>query len=377
MLRILFHDINFVPGLSRTIYLAKIKHWQLKGVKIGIVCTLVGENFYRQHLQDVDFYALDFKYKITGVYSLIWQVIKINFLALFLLKKIKGKFDIVYSASSVIDFVFIPWAFKNIDSHVKWYVVVDNLVPPPHLRPGSWLRNLIPYLAFLLGNLMLKKADGIFILTDFLKKYYQKRGVKNVVKTGDTMGIEKEIFQGTIPIGTIKVNALYCGRLHLAKGIFDLIDVVKLIVKQKPNFRIGVLGDGEENFKKKFYARIKKEGLENNFYHLGYQTGKKKGDILRLSDFFMFLSYDEGFPHAVTEALACNKPVVAYNLPIYNEVFINYLETGQMVLFPLGDFQAIADFILKTNFSKLHFNNQLEDYSWEKLAENELRIMKL
>lgn len=376
MLRILFYDTNFVPGLSRTIYLAKIKSWQRKDAKIGIVCTLDGENFYRQHLQDVDFYALDFKYKITGVYSLVWQVIKINFLALFSLKKIKGKFDIVYSASSVIDFLFIPWALRIIDK-IKWFVIVDNLVLPPHKRPGPWLKNFIPYLAFLLGELMLKKADGIFILTDFLRKYYQKRGLKNVVKIGETLGVEKEIFQGPIPPQTPKVNALYCGRLHIAKGIFDLIKVVKLVAKKKPDFKIGILGDGEEKLKKEFYETIKKEGLENNFYHFGYQTGKKKGDILRLSDFFLFLSYDEGLPHAVTEALACNKVVLAYNLPIYDEVFAKYLKSGQMVLFLPKKFQAIADFILRTDFKKFHFENKLEDYSWVKLAENELNIMRI
>lgn len=383
MLRILFHDINFVPGLSRTIYLAKIKYWQKGGAKIGIVCTRDGENFFRQYLQDVNFYTLDFKYKITGVYSLIWEDIKANFLALFLLKKIKGKFDVVYSASSVIDFLFIPWVLKTVDKQsfsssrkIKWFVVVDNLVLPPGKRPGSWFKNFIPYLAFLLGNLMLKKADGVFVLTDFLRKYYQKKGIKNVVKTGKTHGIEKEIFQGPISPQTVKVNALYCGRLHIAKGLFDLVEVLKLVVKKKPNFRMGILGDGEENLKKEFYTKIKKEGLESNFCHFGYQTDKKKGDFFRLSDFFLFLSYDEGLPHAVTEALACNKIVVAYDLPIYHEVFAQYLKTRQMILFPQKNFQAIADFILKTNFSKLHFNNKLEDYSWEKLAENELEAMK-
>ncbi len=376
-MRILFHDINFIPGLSRTIYLTKIRYWQEKGAEIGICCTKDAEFFYKKCLKNVSFFPLDFKYKIRGVYSLIWQVVKINFLALLSLEKIRGKFDVVYSASSVIDFIFIPWVLKIMDGKIKWFVVVDNLVPPPSQRPGSWFRNTLPYLAFLLGELMLKKADGIFVATDFLRKHYRKRGIKNVIKTGKTLGIEKEIFEGPIRAGTIKTDALYCGRLHLAKGIFDLVDVVKLIVARKPSFRIGILGDGEERIKKDFYIRIKKEGLEKNFYHFGYQTGKKKGDILRLCGFFSFLSYDEGLPHAVVEALACNKVIVAYDLPIYHEVFAQYLKTRQMILFPEKDFYSIADFILKTNFSELHFDNKLEDFSWDKIAEAELKEMKL
>lgn len=377
MLRILIYDTNFIPGLNRTVYVAKMKYWQRHGAKISIVCTREGEIFYKNNLKNINFYTLDFKYKIKGVYSLIWEVVKVNFLALFLLKKLKGKFEISYSLCSVIDFLFIPWILKLRDEKIKWFVSVDNIVLPPYQRPGSWLKNSLSYFAFLLGELMLKKADGIFVLTDFLRKYYQRSGIKNVVKTGTTHGIEKKIFQGPIAPQTIKVNALYCGRLHIAKGIFDLVDVVNLVVKKKPNFKIGILGDGEEKVKKEFYARIKREGLENNFYHFGYQTGKKKGDILRLSDFFLFLSYDEGLPHAATEALACNKLIAAYHLPIYDEVFAKYLKTGQMVLFPQKNFQLIADFILKTNFSELHFDNKLKDYSWEKLAANELKAMRL
>lgn len=370
MLKILFYDTNFIPGLSRTIYLGKIKYWQKGGAKIGIVCTRDGESFYRQHLKNINFYTVDFRYKIRGAYSLIWEVLKVNFLALFLLPKIKGKFEIIYSASSVIDFVFLPWIIKNMERKIKWFVMVDNLVPPPQKRPGRFLRNLIPYLAFLLGNLLLKKADGIFVLATFLYDYYKNRGYK-VIKTGKHYGVETKIFEGPISQNAPRFDALYVGRLHEAKGVFDLVEVVREVVKIKKDFTLGIMGDGEESVKKRLHDKIISDGLKDNIIFNGYVTGKLKGDIIRRAGFFLFLSYDEAGSHAVLEAIVNNKLVVAYNLPAYFSVYEKNIARGQMVFFKPKEFKSIADFIVNLDINKLTFSNKLKDYTWDKICQKE------
>jgi glycosyltransferase involved in cell wall biosynthesis len=374
-LKILVYDTNFVNGLPRIIPLLKMKYWQEKGCEITILCTREGEAFYRSKLKNIHFITLDFTYKITEPFSLPLQYIKVNFIALKNIRKMIGKFDVVYSQSGIIDFLFVPWILKLCDKKILWFVMVDNIVPPPNKRPGPFLKKFIPYIAFKLGNLLLRKADGIFVVTNFLEKYFNNLGIKNVVKTNNGYGIQTEIFQGVIPNETPKVNALYCGRIHLAKGIMDLVEVINLVVKHKPNFKIGILGDGEESVKKEFYGKIKKAELENNFFHLGYQIGKRKGDILRMSDFYISLSYDESFGHSILEALACNKLVIAYDLPVYHEVFAKFIKKNQLILFPQKHFEAIANFIIQHEGNKDNFNNNLTDYTWDKIVTNELQAM--
>lgn len=376
MFKILICDINYVPGLSRAVYLTRMRYWRKRNCQITVFSTKEGERFYRRQIDNLEYIIFNYRHHFRGPYSLIWDVLKINILALFHLRKLINRFDAVYSLSSVIDFLFIPWVLKLFDKKVRWFVMVDNIVPPPGRRPGSFFKQIFPYLAFLLGNFFLKtKAKGIFVISDFLKNYYQKLGVK-ATKIGESYGVEKELFTGKISPSVPKIDALYCGRLHLAKGIMDLVEVARIVAKTKKHFKMGILGDGEESVKRQFLEEIKTDGLEKNFLLFGYVDDKPKGDIYRRAGLFIFLSYDEGCPHAVIEAFACNKQVLAYDLPIYHEVFAKYLKTGQLILFKLKDYSSIADHILRFSPGKRYFSNKLDDYSWEKLAQNELEAMK-
>lgn len=374
-LKILVYDTNFVKRVTRVIPILKIKGWQKMNCDITILCTKEGENFYKSVLQNISFISLNYTYKINSIYSLPWEYIKITFCAVFYLKSIINNFDIIYSQSSIIDFLFFPWLLKFFDKKVKWFVMVDNTVSPPNKRFGPFLQKLIPYIAFLFGNQLLKKADGIFVLINSIKDYYQKKGY-NVIKTGDSYGIQTEIFKGSIPSTTPKVNALFSGRLHIAKGIFDLVGVAKIVTKKNPDFKLGILGDGDEYIKEEFLKKIESNSLKNNFLFFGYVHGRKKGDIYRKCDLYISLSYGESFGHAILEALACNKVVIAYDLPVYHEVFYKYIRNGQLVLFKQKDFKSIANFILQLKVKNLHFQNKLEDYKWDTIVENELDSMR-
>ena len=374
-LKILIYDTNFVKGVPRVILIIKIKYWQKMGCKITIFCTKEGEEFYRTVLKNIDYITIDYYYKIRGPLSIPWEYTKVEYLALKNIIKIIGKFDVIYSQSSIIDFLFFPWILKFFDKKIKWFIMVDNIVPTPGKRPGPYLQKLIPYLAFLLGDIFLKRADGIFILTDPLKKHHGKLKMKNVTKTNDGYGIEIELFKGAIPDKTPRVNALFCGRLHIAKGIFDLVEVANIVTKSKPDFTMGILGNGDQYTKDQFLKKIKEYNLEKKFLHFGFIIDKRKGDIYRNCDFYISLSYDESFGHSILEALACNKIVIAYDLPVYHDVFSKYIKNGQLFLFKKQDYKAIANFILNLDIKNLHFNNNLNDYTWDNIVKNELESM--
>lgn len=374
-LNILIYDTNYMKGASRMIGLIKMKYWQQQGCKITILCSRDGEKFYRARLQQITYIPINYTYYMTGPLSVPREYAKMNFVALRSFRKIIGKFDVVYSQSGVIDFLFVPWLLKIFDKKIKWFVAVDNLVPPPNKRPGPFLQKLIPYVSFLVGNQFLKKTDAVFVVTDFLKNYYTKKGIK-AIKTNDGYGIEVEIFEGKISKNSPQFNALYCGRLHMAKGIFDLIEVVKRVVRVNNKFTLGILGIGDSVVMNDLKDKIKEYGLEKNISLLGYKLGKEKADLIRNAGFFLFLSYDEGCPHAVIEAFAVNKLVIAYNLPIYHEVFSKYIKSSEMILFEEKEFDKISSYILNLHTRNLSFNNRLHNYTWDKIVKNELISMQ-
>lgn len=58
--------------------------------------------------------------------------------------------------------------------------------------------------------------------------------------------------------------------------------------------------------------------------------------IMKSAKVFLFTSHEEGFGLSVAEAMLCNLPVVAYNLPVFEKVFkkgiclCKYLDTTEM-----------------------------------------------
>ncbi len=373
-IKLLVYDTNFTKYITRDILIMKIKYWQKNNCDITVLCTKEGEKYYKTLLRNITFISLNYTYRLKSIYFRPWEFVQVTFHALFHLKSIINNFDIIYSQSSVIDFLLLPWIVKLFDTKVKWYVLVENIVPPPHKRPGPFLRNLIPYIAFLIGDQLLRRANGIFVISALLYDYYNIRKY-TVIRIGEQYGIDLDIFQGPVSKSSPQFDAVYCGRLHEAKGVFDLIEVVREVVKLKKNFRLGIMGDGSDDLKRSLSNKIASYGLKENIVFNGFVTGKKKGDILRRAGFFLFLSYDEAGSHAVLEALAINKLVVAYNLPVYYSVNKKNIETGQMIFFQQGDFKAIADYIVKLEYKYLKFDNKLEDYKWDNVVKKELTSM--
>jgi len=364
-IRILVCDPTYSPSVNRVAMILRIKYWQKKGLIVSILCSSEAEIFYRSHIKKITYYTFSFHWKAREYYSAIWDFLRANIYAFPLTLRVSYKFDIVFSLSSVLDIIFLPFIMKSINKNLRWYVRVDNTVPKPWERPGNLILKTVPYIAFLFSNILLKKCDGIIVVVNYLKKYYEQKGIK-VIKTSDAYGFETEILKGKISSNTPKFNALFGGRLHPAKGIFDLVKIMQKICAQKKNFTLGIMGDGAYYHKDELLSKIKKANLDANIHLLGYKIGKQRGDLYRNCDFFLFPSYAEGLTIVVLEALAANKQVVAYDSPEYQDVFQKYIKTGQLKLFPKGDTDAIAKYVLTGKYLLRKYHNKLSDYSWRK-----------
>jgi glycosyltransferase involved in cell wall biosynthesis len=105
------------------------------------------------------------------------------------------------------------------------------------------------------------------------------------------------------------VNLLFLSRIEIAKGVFELLDAFCLLQARQPGrYTLTFAGDGPALSELK--ERARDLGAENVVFP-GFVTGEEKLACYRSADVFCFLSYTEGMPNAVLEAMAMGLPIVS------------------------------------------------------------------
>jgi glycosyltransferase involved in cell wall biosynthesis len=102
-------------------------------------------------------------------------------------------------------------------------------------------------------------------------------------------------------------TVLFVGRLVAEKGVFDLIDAVRIVKAHRP-CRLVVAGTGRE--RDSLMRRVHQMGLEEDVSLAGYITGSQLDAAYRSADVFALPSYREGFPHVIMEAMDNGLPII-------------------------------------------------------------------
>jgi glycosyltransferase involved in cell wall biosynthesis len=105
------------------------------------------------------------------------------------------------------------------------------------------------------------------------------------------------------------VNLLFLSRIEVAKGVFELLEAFCLLQARQPGrYTLTFAGDGPALSELKH--RAGDLGVEGVVFS-GFVTGEEKLACYRSADVFCFLSYTEGMPNAVLEAMAMGLPIVS------------------------------------------------------------------
>ena len=123
-----------------------------------------------------------------------------------------------------------------------------------------------------------------------------------------------------------KVNGqakiLFIGWLVKPKGIQELIEAFKILVKRDLNFKVTLVGDGEERIN--IVNQLSKFDFSHRIEVLGWKSDRDLLPIFASHDIFVLPSWHEGMPNAMIEAMACRlSPIVT---PV--GIIPNYLEDG-------------------------------------------------
>ncbi len=118
------------------------------------------------------------------------------------------------------------------------------------------------------------------------------------------------------------------------KNIVDAIRAVKLL--EGKEFKLLIAGNGP--LKNELVSLVTDLELNKKVFFLGRRDDVP--EILQVSKMLLLTSIHEGLPRAILEAMAMEKPVVAYNIRGVRDLVVDG-ETGFLV--PFGDIRALAE----------------------------------
>ena len=235
----------------------------------------------------------------------------------------------------------------NVQSRDDWIAVTSlakrmgiKILWTDHMDMRSWvLTNVNVWYKNLIGKWVLKsaqKTDRIIMISDYEKKFFDtvsgRRHLRNVVVIKN--GVEDEYEKYEKDRKHLQENTFcYVGRVVDYKGIGELIEAFRIVIKKYPEAKLNIYGDGDlETFK-----RLSGDCDAIRFYGKTDEPLK----VLTENEIFVLPSYREGLSLSLLDAAMMGKKIIASNVDGNPEVVVDG-KTGLLVPAKNGDKLAEA-----------------------------------
>ncbi|MDR6543219.1 glycosyltransferase involved in cell wall biosynthesis [Acinetobacter bereziniae] len=135
------------------------------------------------------------------------------------------------------------------------------------------------------------------------------------------------------------VKFLFIGRLLKEKGVFELIQAIRIVKSKYPQAHFTILGAiDHQNMGALRQEELDRLIAEKLFEYPGYVTNVK--DWITDTSVFVLPSYREGVPRSTQEAMAIGRPVITTDVPGCRETVVDGVN-GFLV--PKWNAEALAD----------------------------------
>jgi len=179
----------------------------------------------------------------------------------------------------------------------------DNEVCGTHEFPGGnggWLSRVY------------RMADAHIVLAAQFRNDLRRWGFEQPIHLETTVAGDA-LFEvqskSTKSANTDRFRVLYLSRVEVSKGVFEMLESFALLEsRDSERYQFIIAGDGPA------LADLKRRAQEldlNNIKFKGFVEGEAKLACYAEADGFCFLSYTEGMPNAVLEAMAMGLPLVS------------------------------------------------------------------
>jgi glycosyltransferase involved in cell wall biosynthesis len=213
-----------------------------------------------------------------------------------------------------VDLVHIHLASKGsfYRKFIFYLLTPSNIPYIVHVHGGGFINfyDKSPFLVKKLISNMFFNSSKIIVLSNQWKNEIEyKFNIPNskIVKLINGINISNQAFK-------IKKNhkqILFLGKLIKSKGIYDLLDVIPIIVREVPDVKFVLAGDGDTQ---KVVELINEKKLESNVSVVGWVSGEEKQRYLNESSILVMPSYFEAFGISIVEAMNSGMAIVATNV---------------------------------------------------------------
>lgn len=186
------------------------------------------------------------------------------------------------------------------------------------------------------------------------------------------LGVEPSDHMPEQPVKRQPNTLLVVGRLMPQKGHTYLFDALEGVRQEIPDTQLWVVGDGP--LRERLSALVIEKGLSESVTFTGSVSEVEKIDRLWQATLFVMPSLQEGFGAVLLEAMVCELPIVAFDLPVYREwfngaraEFVPRLDTAALT-------QAILELLSDSDTRQkmaTHNRQCVEQYSWQTAAKTE------
>lgn len=125
-----------------------------------------------------------------------------------------------------------------------------------------------------------------------------------------------------LPVNNGEIILCYVGRLNATatgvKNFQTCLDAVSRLSSHIPPVKLLVCGDGAE---REFWEqKVLAAGLESEVAFLGYLQREDVWGIMKRADALLSISFFEGCPNVVQEAMLCRCPLIVSDIPEHREI---------------------------------------------------------
>ena len=230
---------------------------------------------------------------------------------------------IIYSSSDYLPDTLAPFVLKLLTKKVRWVSRVYHNIPAPAERRGNPFVNLLSFASQRLSFLLMKQEANLTLsLNSSVSKELEVMGFDKTRLAVSGLGVDAKHIEAVASDGQKNYDGVFLGRLHPAKGIFDLLEIWAQVVQKESHAKLAIIGGGEKRITHALSSEIEHRRLKDNIDVLGFIANDiAVYRILKSSKLFLFTDHENGWGLAVCEAMACGLPVVAYDLDIFGSVY--------------------------------------------------------
>lgn len=244
--------------------------------------------------------------------------------------------------------------------------------PISHWAVGDFVYNVLEYpLNDFLIRTCLSHSDHVVVVSfttlHEMKEKYPDLDYNNTSVIYNGIDFNRPVFRSDCENSDEEDHLVsYFGRLTHLKGIMHLVKAISFVEKDFPDVELEIFGKGPlEPVVRRLIVKL---GLTDKVYIRGFIPNTELIKKVRKASVVALPSLYEAQPTSVLEAMACKKPVVAFDLPFAHE-YIKDFYNG--VLVRPGDSKDLADKIcILLSDRKLRFRLGQNAYEYVKRNHN-------